>query len=80
MTATLIMTVLPKTLVGSTVRWLRLERNLTQDVVARKAMLSPRYVVQIELGSCSCSKTLFHIAEGLCMTPSEVIAEVERYL
>ena len=75
------MALLQKTLVGSTVRRLRLERNLTQEAVAKKAMLSRRYVGQIEVGSCSCSlKTLFRIAEGLGMSPSEVIAEVEMDL
>ena len=78
---TLLMTLLQKTLVGTTLRRLRLERHLTQDAVAAKAMVSPRYVGQIEVGSCTCSlKTLFRIADGLDMTPSEVVAEVEMDL
>ena len=61
--------------IGRTIRRIRQARGMTQDGLANAARLSRNYLSQIERGMAGnfSLETLFRIAEGLRVSPVEII-------
>jgi XRE family aerobic/anaerobic benzoate catabolism transcriptional regulator len=64
---------------GERVRALRGERRLTLQQLARRARLSPRFLVQVEQGAANISvRKLAGLAAALDTTPAALLAQPER--
>src|SRR5689334_1851246 len=64
---------------GERVRALRGERRLTLQQLARRARLSPRFLVQVEQGAANISvRKLAGLAAALDTTPAALLAAPER--
>lgn len=64
---------------GDVVRELRDERSETQEVLAARSELNRGYLSNLENGSKRPSlKTVFQIAEGLCIEPAELLGKTHR--
>ena len=61
-------------------RTIRLEKELTQEQVAYGAKLHPTYIAFLEGKKRQPSiDTIFKIAQGLDINPSELVQRVEKY-
>lgn len=66
--------------IGETIRRLRKERDLSQDVLSGLAGIARSHLSMIEGGTKQANfETLCKIAQGLNIKPSELVAEIERY-
>jgi len=64
---------------GQVVRKLRMERNLSQEKLSELSGLDRSYVSEIERGEKTASiRTLVKLAEGLDISPSSLLAEMEN--
>ena len=67
--------------VGQTIRNLRKEKNLSQDVLSGFAGIARTRLSMIENGSKQANfRTVWKIALALDIRPSELVAEIETYL
>lgn len=65
--------------VGKTVRALRKEKGLSQDVLSGLAGIARTHLTMIENGSKQANfETLWRIATALGMRPSELVAQIEK--
>lgn len=65
--------------VGKTVRALRKEKGLSQDVLSGLAGIARTHLTMIENGSKQANfETLWRIATALEMRPSELVAQIEK--
>ena len=65
--------------VGKTIRALRKEKGLSQDVLSGLAGIARTHLTMIENGSKQANfETLWHLATALGMRPSELVAQIER--
>ena len=65
--------------VGKTIRALRKEKGLSQDVLSGLAGIARTHLTMIENGSKQANfETLWRLATGLGMRPSELVAQIER--
>jgi transcriptional regulator with XRE-family HTH domain len=66
---------------GKSLRKRRLEKLLTQEVLALESNLSRAYISDLEMGKKDPSLfTVFKLSHGLKIKPSAFIAEVEHLL
>jgi transcriptional regulator with XRE-family HTH domain len=64
---------------GEVLRHIRKKRNLSQEMLARQTGFDRTFVGMLERGLASPSlRTLFRLAEGLRVTPSQIIRRMER--
>lgn len=64
---------------GEVFREIRKKRNLSQETLARQTGFDRTFIGMLERGLASPSlRTLFRLAEGLCITPSQIIRRMER--
>ena len=67
------------TAVGKTIRVLRKEKGLSQDVLSGLAGIARTHLTMIENGSKQANfETLWRIATALEMRPSELVAQIEE--
>lgn len=65
--------------VGKTVRKLRRKKGISQEVLSGLAGIARTHLTMIENGSKQANfETLWRIAEGLGIRPSELVACIER--
>ena len=65
--------------VGKTIRALRKEKGLSQDVLSGLAGIARTHLTMIENGSKQANfVTLWRLATALGMRPSELVAQIER--
>lgn len=65
--------------VGKTIRALRKEKGLSQDVLSGLAGIARTHLTMIENGSKQASfETLWRLATALGLRPSELVAQIER--
>lgn len=65
--------------VGKTIRVLRKEKGLSQDVLSGLAGIARTHLTMIENGSKQANfETLWRLAMALGMRPSELVAQIER--
>ena len=65
--------------VGKTIRVLRKEKGLSQDVLSGLAGIARTHLTMIENGSKQANfETLWRIATALGMRPSELVAQIEK--
>lgn len=65
--------------VGKTIRALRKEKGLSQDVLSGLAGIARTHLTMIENGSKQANfETLWRIATALGMRPSELVAQIEK--
>ena len=65
--------------VGKTIRALRKEKGLSQDVLSGLAGIARTHLTMIENGSKQANfETLWRLATALGMRPSELVAQIER--
>ena len=65
--------------VGKTIRALRKEKGLSQDVLSGVAGIARTHLTMIENGSKQANfETLWRIATVLGMRPSELVAQIEQ--
>ena len=65
--------------VGKTIRALRKEKGLSQDVLSGLAGIARTHLTMIENGSKQAHfETLWRLATALGMRPSELVAQIER--
>ena len=65
--------------VGKTIRALRKEKGLSQDVLSGLAGIARTHLTMIENGSKQANfETLWRLAPALGMRPSELVAQIER--
>lgn len=65
--------------VGKTIRALRKEKGLSQDVLSGLAGIARTHLTMIENGSKQANfETLWHLATALGLRPSELVAQIER--
>ena len=65
--------------VGKTIRALRKEKGLSQDVQVVLAGIARTHLTMIENGSKQANfETLWRLATALGMRPSELVAQIER--
>ena len=63
---------------GRAVRWGRARRGLSQEELGFRARLHRNYVGAIERGEINPTyRVLLKLGEGLCITPSKLLAEAE---
>lgn len=66
--------------IGETIRKLRKERNLSQEVLSGLADIGRTHLTMIETGAKQANfETLCKIALGLNMKPSELVAAIEKH-
>lgn len=66
-------------IIGQTIRQLRTERDLSQDVLSGLAGIARTHLSMIENGSKQANfETLWRIALALNMRPSELVARIEQ--
>jgi len=64
---------------GKVFRQIRKKRNLSQEMLARQTGFDRTFIGMLERGLASPSlRTLFRLAEGLRITPSQIIRRMER--
>lgn len=67
-------------LIGNTIRMLRKDRDLSQDVLSGLAGIARTHLTMIENGTKQANfETLCKIAQALNMKPSKLIAEIEKH-
>lgn len=67
------------TAVGKTIRALRKEKGLSQDVLSGLAGIARTHLTMIENGSKQANfETLWRIATALEIRPSELVAQIEE--
>ena len=65
--------------VGKTIRALRKEKGLSQDVLSGLAGIARTHLTMIENGSKQANfETLWRLATALGLRPSELVAQIER--
>lgn len=65
--------------VGKTIRALRKEKGLSQDVLSGLAGIARTHLTMIENGSKQANfETLWRLATALGMRPSELVVQIER--
>ena len=65
--------------VGKTIRALRKEKGLSQDVLSGLAGIARTHLTMIENGSKQANfETLWRLAMALGLRPSELVAQIER--
>ena len=65
--------------VGKTIRALRKEKELSQDVLSGLAGIARTHLTMIENGSKQANfETLWRLATALGLRPSELVAQIER--
>lgn len=65
--------------VGKTIRALRKEKGLSQDVLSGLAGIARTHLTMIENGSKQANfETLWRLATALELRPSELVAQIER--
>ena len=65
--------------VGKTIRALRKEKGLSQDVLSGLAGIARTHLTMIENGSKQANfETLWRLATALGQRPSELVAQIER--
>ena len=65
--------------VGAVICRLRMEKGLTQDVLSGLAAISRSGLEQIERGTRRPTlETVFRLAYALCISPSALVAEIEK--
>lgn len=65
--------------VGKTIRALRKEKGLSQDVLSGLAGIARTHLTMIENGSKQANfETLWCLATALGLRPSELVAQIER--
>ena len=65
--------------VGRTIRKIRKEKKLSQEVLSGLAGIARTHLTMIENGTKNANfETLWKIAEALGMKPSELVARIER--
>ena len=65
--------------IGRTIRTLRKERGLSQDVLSGLAGIARTHLTMIENGSKQANfETIWRLAAALNMRPSELVARIER--
>ena len=65
--------------VGKTIRVLRKEKGLSQDVLSGLAGIARTHLTMIENGSKQANfETLWRLATALGLRPSELVAQIER--
>lgn len=65
--------------VGKTIRALRKEKGLSQDVLSGLAGIARTHLTMIENGSKQANfETLWRLATALGLRPSEQVAQIER--
>lgn len=65
--------------VGKTIRALRKEKVLSQDVLSGLAGIARTHLTMIENGSKQANfETLWRLATALGLRPSELVAQIER--
>lgn len=66
-------------LIGETIRNLRKERGLSQDVLSGLAGIARTHLTMIENGTKQANfETIWKLANALDMKPSELVAEMEQ--
>ena len=66
---------------GATLREIRLDKKMSQEVLAFEAELSRNYISQLELGEKSPSlRSLYKLCEVLDVPPSSLLQDVEYRL
>ena len=66
---------------GATLREIRLDKKMSQEVLAFEAELSRNYISQLELGEKSPSlRSLYKLCEVLDVSPSSLLQDVEYRL
>lgn len=64
---------------GKTIRKLRLQKNMSQELLSGLAGISRTHLTMIECGKKQPNlQTIWKIALGLGMLPSEIVAEFEK--
>lgn len=65
--------------VGAVIRRLRMEKGLTQEVLSGLAAISRSGLEQIERGTRRPTlETVFRLSYALCISPSTLVAEIEK--
>ena len=65
--------------VGKTIRVLRKEKGVSQDVLSKSAGIARTHLTMIENGSKQANfETLWRLATALGLRPSELVAQIER--
>lgn len=65
--------------VGKTIRKIRKEKGLSQDVLSGLAGIARTHLTMIETGSKQANfETIWRIANALEMKPSELVAQIEN--
>ena len=65
--------------VGKTIRALRKEKGVSQDVLSKSAGIARTHLTMIENGSKQANfETLWRLATALGLRPSELVAQIER--
>ena len=65
--------------VGKTIRALRKEKGVSQDVLSKSAGIARTHLTMIENGSKQANfETLWRLATALELRPSEMVAQIER--
>lgn len=65
--------------VGKTIRKIRKEKGISQDVLSGLAGIARTHLTMIETGSKQANfETIWRIANALEMTPSELVAQIEK--
>lgn len=68
-------------MVGDTIRKLRLQKGMTQDLLSGFAGIARSHLSMIESGSKQPNfETIWRIATALGMKPSELVVEIEQNL
>lgn len=66
-------------MIGSTIRKIRIEKKLSQEVLSGFAGIARTHLTMIENGTKQPNfETIWKIAEALNMLPSELVAEIEK--
>lgn len=66
-------------IIGSTIRKLRIEKKLSQEVLSGFAGIARTHLTMIENGTKQPNfETIWKIAEALNMLPSELVVEIEK--
>lgn len=66
-------------IIGKTIQQVRIEKGLTQEQLAEKAVISLSYLTKIEAENCKKSfslEVLFDIADALEVNPNKLIEKI----
>ena len=68
-----------KSAFGAQVKQLRIEREMTQEELSQRSGLAIRFLQDIEAGNKQASiKTVFKLADGLGVTPDDLIQGIYK--